>query len=166
MPNLETLFVCAMNNRVLLAADEMRDGSLHNLKEVTVSSCEDMESIFDFEGLKTGRVVLGQLELVEICLMDKLMHIWRMVPRGIQGFHSLRKLKVQSCHKLRYLLSPLVAKMVVNLQHLELLDCGMIEQVIRTEDEEKEEEEEDKIVFPQLRILNLGNLENLKNVLY
>ncbi|KAM7477653.1 hypothetical protein LguiA_025866 [Lonicera macranthoides] len=60
--------------------------------------------------------------------------------------------------------------MVVNLQHLKLSDCWMIEQVIRTEEGEKEEDEEDifevkmmdKIVFPQLRIISLDELENLR----
>ncbi|KAM7480865.1 hypothetical protein LguiB_005448 [Lonicera macranthoides] len=162
-----------MKKHVLLEVDELQDGSLYNLKDVVVSRCDDMESIFDFKRLKTGRkeladVVLGQLESMELSSMDKLTHIWRMVPRRIQGFHNLRKLEVQSCPKLRYLLSPLVAKMVVNLQHLKLIDCRMIEQVIRTEEEEKEEEDIfeinmiDKIVFPQLRVLTREEFENPK----
>ncbi|KAM7477487.1 hypothetical protein LguiA_025700 [Lonicera macranthoides] len=159
-----------MKKHVLLEVDEMQDRSLYNLKDVIVSDCNDMESIFDFERLKTGReeLVLGQLESMTLDDMDKLTHIWRMVPRRIQGFHNLRKLEVQRCPKLRYLLSPLVAKMVVNLQHLKLKYCRDIEQVIRMEEEEKEEEEIfeikmiDKIVFPQLRILSLEELENLR----
>ncbi|KAM7480870.1 hypothetical protein LguiB_005453 [Lonicera macranthoides] len=174
--NLEKLILWGMKKHVLLEANEMRDRSLDNLKDVIVSSCNDMQSIFDFERLRTRReehaeeVVLGQLESMELYNMYKLTHIWRMVPRRIQGFHNLRKLEVSRCPKLRYLLSPVVAKMVVNLQHLDLHECQMIEQVIRTEEEEKEENEEDiseikmmnKIVFPLLRFLSLANLENLK----
>ncbi|KAM7480855.1 hypothetical protein LguiB_005438 [Lonicera macranthoides] len=171
--NLEQPILREMEKHVLLKVDEMQDGSLYNLKVIIVSNCNDMESIFDFERLKTGReelatVVLGQLESMALSFMDKLTHIWRMVPRRIQGFHNLRNLEVECCPKLRYLLSPLVAKMVVNLQHLKLSYCRMIEQVIRTEEEEKEEEDIfeiniiDKIVFPQLRVLSLEELENLR----
>ncbi|KAM7480852.1 hypothetical protein LguiB_005435 [Lonicera macranthoides] len=123
---------------------------------------------FEVRGEELAEVVLGQLESMKLSYMDKLMHIWRMVPRRIQGFHNLRKLEVQSGQKLRYLLSPLVAKMVVNLQHLKLTNCRMIEQVIRTEEEEKKEEDIfeinmiDKIVFPQLCVLSLEELENLR----
>ncbi|KAM7477655.1 hypothetical protein LguiA_025868 [Lonicera macranthoides] len=165
-----------MKKHVLFEADEMRHGSLYNLEDIIVDNCNGMESIFDFERLKTGReghaeeVVLSQLESMTLYSMEKLTRIWRMVPKQIQGFHNLRKLEVHKCPNLRYFLSPLMAKMLMNLQCLKLHDCWMIEQVIRTEEKEKEEDEEDiseikmmdKIVFPRLRILSLENLENLR----
>ncbi|KAM7480883.1 hypothetical protein LguiB_005466 [Lonicera macranthoides] len=166
--NIKDIIVSDCNDMesILLEINEMQDESLYNIKDIIVSDCNDMESIFDFKRLKTGRkelakVVLGQLESMDLSYMDKLTHIWRMVPRRIQGFRNLRILEVQSCPKLRYLLSPLVAKMVVNLQYLKLKDCWVIEQVIRTEEEE-EINMIDKIVFPQLRVLSLEKLENLR----
>ncbi|KAM7480860.1 hypothetical protein LguiB_005443 [Lonicera macranthoides] len=175
LPNLEKLNLSRVEKHVLLEVDEMQDGSLYNLKDLSVYSCKNMESIFDFERLKTRKeelaaVVLGQLESMELFYMDKLTHIWRMVPRQIQGFHNLRKLEVQRCPKLRYLLSPVVAKMVVNLQHLKIINCRMIEQVIRTEEEEKGEDDEDisemkmmnKIVFPMLEDVTIEECSNMK----
>ncbi|KAM7480894.1 hypothetical protein LguiB_005477 [Lonicera macranthoides] len=172
--NLEKPILREMEKHVLLEVDKMQDESLYNLKDLIMHSCNDMESIFDFERLKNRReelaaVVFGQFESMELSYMDKLTHIWRMVLRQIQGFYNLRKLEVQGCPKLRYLLSPVVAKMVVNLQHLKLNNCRMIEQVILTEEEEEEEDEDisekkmmDKIVFPLLEDVMIEECPNMK----
>lgn len=151
---------------MLIKGDEMLDGSLYNLQHLSVLSCRSLETIFDFEGLKFGRehveVMLGQLESVTLTTVQKLTHIWRMVPKGIQGFHNLRSLTVDGCSGLRYILTPSVAKMVVNLQELSLKSC-LMEEVINMEDVEDGSmiEMMDKVILPQLHTLKLENLDNL-----
>ncbi|KAM7462059.1 hypothetical protein LguiA_030180 [Lonicera macranthoides] len=101
--------------KVLIKGDKMQDGSLYNLQHLSVFSCTSLETIFDFEGLKFGREhdedILSQLESEKLTSVPVVTHIWRMVPKGIQGFHNLRSLTVSTCAGLRYILTPSVAKM-------------------------------------------------------
>ncbi|KAM7480882.1 hypothetical protein LguiB_005465 [Lonicera macranthoides] len=123
--------------------------------------------IFDFEGLKFGRehaeVMLSQLESMSLTSLREVTHIWRIVPNGIQGFHNLRSLTVSTCAGLRYILTPSVAKIVVNLQELILTCCQMVEEVINTEDEKDGSKIEmmDKVVLPQLHTLQHQQLDNI-----
>ncbi|KAM7519549.1 hypothetical protein LguiB_018511 [Lonicera macranthoides] len=171
LPNMETLNVGSMKHHVLIAVDQMLGGSLmYNLKHVGVYSCNFMEAVFDLEMLKFGRehveeVMLDQLESVTLSFLPKLKHVWRKVPKGIKVFHNLKTLEVSGCYSLTYIFSPSMAKMLVNLQSLNLYANSM-EEVIRMEEEEEEEDifeikMMDKIVFPQLLVLELRRLKNL-----
>ncbi|KAM7519550.1 hypothetical protein LguiB_018512 [Lonicera macranthoides] len=165
---METLRVGTMYHRVLIAVDQMLDGSLmYNLKHVGVYGCNFMEAVFDLEMLKFEReqhveeVMLDQLESVTLSSLPKLKHVWRKVPKGIKVFHNLKTLEVSGCYSLTYIFSPSVAKMLVNLQSLSLYANSMGE-VIRMEEEDISEiKMMDKIVFPQLLVLKLRTLKNL-----
>ncbi|KAM7462058.1 hypothetical protein LguiA_030179 [Lonicera macranthoides] len=167
-PNVKNLKVSFLKSiKVLIKGDGMEDGSLNNLQNLSVLSCRSLETIFDCEGLKFGRehdeVILGQLESVNLTSVHEVTHIWRMVPKGIQGFHNLRSLTVSTCAGLRYILTPSVAKMVVNLQALILKLCKRVEEVINMEDEEDGTKIEmiNKVVLPRLHTLQLERLDNI-----
>ncbi|KAM7480877.1 hypothetical protein LguiB_005460 [Lonicera macranthoides] len=143
LPNVKSLNVGFLESiKVLIKGNEMQDGSLYNLQQLSVLSCTSLESIFDFEGLKFGRehaeVTLGQLESVNLT--------------------SLREI-----YSLRYILTPSVAKIVVNLQELILTCCQRVEELITMEDEEDGSKIEimDKVVLPQLHTLQLQQLDNI-----
>ncbi|CAK9188522.1 unnamed protein product [Ilex paraguariensis] len=128
------------------------------------------EAVFDFEWLKVrGRdveVTFNQFDSLFLYGLPQLTHIWWMVPKEFQGFKNLSWLIIKKCHSLRYLLSPTVVKLLVNLQELGVMDCEAMEEIISMEQDGSktnvvEEMAMDKIVFSQLRHLNLVDLENL-----
>ncbi|KAM7480892.1 hypothetical protein LguiB_005475 [Lonicera macranthoides] len=168
LPNVKSLNVGLLESiNLLIKGTEMQDGSLYNLQQLSLVSCTSLETIFDIEGLKFRRehaeVTLGQLESVNLTSLREVMRIWRMVPKGLQGFHNLRSLTVSTCGGLRYILTPSVAKIVVNLQELILTCCRRVEEVINMEDEENGSKIEmmDKVVLPQLHSLQLQQLDNI-----
>ncbi|CAK9163432.1 unnamed protein product [Ilex paraguariensis] len=150
-----------------------------NLQQLHVNGCCELEAVFNFEGLTARRdhaeVTLGQLMLLELGDLPKLMHVWRMVPKNLQGFQNLTSIDISNCESLRYILSPTIAKLLGNLMLLQVHKCKMIEEIIDTEEDllkikildeivtTKEEEQMigDTILFPQLKEISLANLENL-----
>ncbi|KAM7505436.1 hypothetical protein LguiB_004340 [Lonicera macranthoides] len=142
---------------------------LVNLQKLQVSHCYSMETLFDFEGLEFSEehaaevTMLGQLDSIDIWVLLELRCLWNKVPKGIQVFQKLTELSVHQCCKLRFLFSPSVARMLMNLQNLRFGHCEIMEVVIQKEEEEccSEIENTDKIVFPRLLSLTLRNLENL-----
>jgi hypothetical protein len=80
------------------------------------------------------------------------------------GFLSaLEELKVISCNGLKNLFSCSIAKGFVNLKELEIQDCSAMEEIIEKEVEEEKGELKSKLsLFPQLAMLKLLTLEDLK----
>ncbi|CAK9155603.1 unnamed protein product [Ilex paraguariensis] len=199
LPSLEMLELLG-KNKVHIVDCHMQVGSFDQLRYIFVSDCgllnlaaaaqlelfrsvqsirieggDALEVVFDLEGLKAkgeqAEVILGQLESLEIHYSSNLMRIWKMVPKGLQGFHNLKTLQISYCGSLRYLLSPVMVNLLVNLRDLRLVNCEMMEEIIETgqgypeirimDDIVTNQEGEEVIVFPRLSRLVLFNLENV-----
>ncbi|MBA0780985.1 hypothetical protein Gotri_005021, partial [Gossypium trilobum] len=75
---------------------------------------------------------------------------------------NLRSLIIKGRCKFEHLLSPSVARSMVQLQRFDIADCMCLREMIFTEEIKVEEEErKDVICFPQLNSLRIGNLPNL-----
>ncbi|TYG51746.1 hypothetical protein ES288_D10G284600v1 [Gossypium darwinii] len=72
---------------------------------------------------------------------------------------NLRSLIINGCGKLEHLLSPSLARSLVQLQCFEIEDCNCLRDIIHTE--EIEEERKDVICFPRLNSLYIDGLQNL-----
>ncbi|KAM7465333.1 hypothetical protein LguiB_012895 [Lonicera macranthoides] len=116
---------------------------LQNLKKLRVFLCDSVETLFDLEGLGEEVRVLGQLDSIGLQDLSELRHLWKNVPRGLQGFQNLKILEVFGCKMLRYLLSPCIARLLVNLQEMTLKSCEKVEQVIQMEEAAAAAEEVD-----------------------
>ena len=79
-------------------------------------------------------------------------------------FSRLKLISIYECGKLEKLLPP--GLLVHNLEHIAVIGCPHIEEIIEEEEEEKEEEGMDttKITLPRLKILNLQYLSELKSI--
>ncbi|GKV51382.1 hypothetical protein SLEP1_g58045 [Rubroshorea leprosula] len=71
---------------------------------------------------------------------------------------SLTKLIIEGCDNLKHLLSPSMAKCLLQLIYIEIKKCKRMSVIIAPENEE---EMEDLISFPKLNILHIQDLENL-----
>ncbi|TYI08374.1 hypothetical protein ES332_A10G293900v1 [Gossypium tomentosum] len=81
-----------------------------------------------------------------------------------QTYHwssNLRRLIITGCGKLEHLLSPSVARNLVQLHCFEIVGCESLREIICTEEIEEEEETNNVICFPRLNFLHIDFLRNL-----
>lgn len=137
-----------------------------NLKELTVKNCGSLVEVFELEGVdvkKEQAMIHYELEAMNLYSLPKLVHIWKNHCSGVLGFHKLRILKVEHCGNLCSLLSPSIASSLVQLWHLRVYSCHMMEEIITKEDKEtKGSKTRTTISFPMLNKLELRCLPNLK----
>ena len=134
-----------------------------NLENLELRRADSLEAVFDLEGLKIDEdqlriVVLAQLKTLVVKSSSKLGHVWKNVPRGIQGFQNLTAIEVSGCHLLRYLFPTSIAKLLVELQCIVIYQCRAIENIVQREGEE---EATDIILFPRVSSLILQMLPNI-----
>ncbi|KAI5660477.1 hypothetical protein M9H77_29270 [Catharanthus roseus] len=142
-------------NLLLVAASDI--GSLQTLY---VSDCESLEAVFSFEG---SQATLGQLEYLSLYNLPKLVEIWKIPPPGNGTFQNLTRLCVQKCKNLRFLLPFHVAKMLVKIQYIIIIQCETMEGVIgKTDWEQVDGDGAELALFPDLAALYLEDLPMLE----
>ena len=136
---------------------------LKNLKTMELRSGDSLEVIFQLEELDVEEShmapVLDQLRELDLSDLPKLMHIWKKGPEWIMGFGNLRLLDVWRCNSLTYLFSPSIAKLLVMLEKIRVVDCEKIEEILARVGEEEEEKE---VLFFKVNSILLHHLPNLK----
>uniref|UniRef100_A0A2N9GRD6 Uncharacterized protein n=1 Tax=Fagus sylvatica TaxID=28930 RepID=A0A2N9GRD6_FAGSY len=132
-----------------------------NLGELNMWCNDSLEVLFDLEGLmvQPQRIdVLAQLKTLRLRNLSKLMYVWKNFSQGILGFQNLTSINIRWCPNLRYLFPPSIAKLLVELQSVNLQDTDMMENIVQRDGEE---EAADTIVFPKVSSFKLYNLSNL-----
>ncbi|CAI9765710.1 unnamed protein product [Fraxinus pennsylvanica] len=138
---------------------------LKNLETLVVVGGGALNVIFDFEGLNVNKdneeeiSILGQLKSLALRNGDYLVHITRMVPKGIRVFQNLKQLEVENCGRLRYLFSASMINSFVCLETLYVRSCDEIEEIFGREEEEGMAS---NIVFRELRSIKLMDLPRFK----
>ena len=113
--------------------------NLENLRLLNVGS---LDVVFDLEGLKVDEVhkriaVLAQLKTLIVESLYELTYVWKNVPLGIQGFQKLTSIEVSECLCLRYLFPTSIAKLLVELQSIDIDNCRAIENIVQRDGEEE-----------------------------
>ena len=116
------------------------------LEEVQVRGWDSMDVLFHLEEYHHSNASLN-------CLV-KLLHSSKS-PIRIMGFNNLTLLSLEACHKLRYLFSYSIAKLLLKLQEVKISNCKMVEQLVRRG------EQDNLILFPQSISSQVG--ENLSS---
>ncbi|CAJ1947302.1 unnamed protein product [Sphenostylis stenocarpa] len=135
-----------------------------NLKELTIKNCGSLVEVFESHGVDAKEMhsmIHYKLEALNLYFLPKLTHLWKNYG-GVLGFQKLRILKVQHCGNLSSLFSPSIARSLVQLRHLRVHSCHMMEEITTKEDEETEGSNNAMIVFPLLSKLELRYVPNLK----
>ncbi|PHT37293.1 hypothetical protein CQW23_24993 [Capsicum baccatum] len=100
------------------------------------------------------------LEVLRLLGADSISALCsQQLPMGY--FSKLEKLEVENCGKLRNLMSPSVARGLLNLQTLGIKYCQSMEEVITKVEEQREEIMTNGPLFPRLDKLKLKNLPKL-----
>lgn len=98
---------------------------------------------------------LQSLERLQVYNCDSLIHL---LPSSA-SFQNLATLYVRSCGSLRSLISPSVAKSLVKLETLQIVESHMMEEVVANEGGEAA----DEITFCKLQHMELIDLPNLSS---
>ncbi|PPD73457.1 hypothetical protein GOBAR_DD29619 [Gossypium barbadense] len=145
---------------------ELNNGKdLPNLKRLHVKNGRHVQYI------KTNKIGFSELcfiklenlpQLVSFCSPDERCSTKPLLLFNKQTCHwitNLRRLIIKGCGKLEHLLSPSLARSLVQLQYFQIEDCKCLRDIILTE--EIEEERKDVICFPRLNSLHIVGLPNL-----
>ncbi|KAH1045584.1 hypothetical protein J1N35_036368, partial [Gossypium stocksii] len=121
--------------------------------------------------IKTNKIGFSELcfitlenlpQLISFCSPDERCSTKPLLLFNKQTCHwitNLRSLIIKGCGKLEHLLSPSLARSLVQLQCFKIEDCKCLRDIILTE--EIEEERKDVICFPRLNSLHIDGLPNL-----
>ncbi|KAK8277406.1 hypothetical protein V6Z12_D10G266000 [Gossypium hirsutum] len=105
----------------------------------------------------SNKVVIPSLERLDLSSIN-IHKIWHHSSSPSMGY--LNFLKVKRCHNLKYMLPSFLAKDLVQLRFLRILDCNMMEQVIFTDGLVEEHQGRNQIL-KRLQIQNCDLLEEI-----
>ncbi|KAM1044192.1 hypothetical protein ACFX2A_036163 [Malus domestica] len=155
---LRDLHVSGCSNLVFLVTVEVQN-RLHKLDKLIVKGCNSLEEIFESTGSNANEeptATLPQSGKTSSISQTQMTQI-----RGsnrIQGF-QLTSLHISDCVSLELLLSPSIARGMVKLKGLSIIECKKMEVVVAKP--LADEESEDNSLLPQLSYLELRALPNL-----
>ncbi|KAI3779127.1 hypothetical protein L2E82_08654 [Cichorium intybus] len=165
---------------------------LNRLKDLTIESCKDVEVVFEIESSSRSSsnqdlttalhnhqpLLLPYLKDLYLRDMERMSHVWKcnwnklVIPRNPlqSSFHNLTTITMSHCHNIQYLFSPLMGKLLPNLNQVVIYVCDGIEEVVSNRYDENDEmstplsTHTNTTSFPLLEKLALWSLPNLKSI--
>ncbi|KAH7517457.1 hypothetical protein FEM48_Zijuj09G0066900 [Ziziphus jujuba var. spinosa] len=125
---------------------------MNNLERMQVCGCESLETLFDSQRRPKSVDALPMMDcLMELILKDlpKLEQIWKNIG-GEGDFKNLKSLDVRRCDNLKYLFSPHVAELLVELEEISVTECNMMEEIVRKFATCTDEQEDDHELLVEL----------------
>ena len=128
--------------------------ALHNIEQLIVRSCYSVEKVIQVEG-HAGET-LPRLTIMYLKDLPMLRHLSGLGPI----LQNLQSLQVSQCGNLINLVSPSMAKRLVQLKELTVDSCDEVKEIVENEGGEATD---DEILFTKLQKLELSFLPNLKS---
>ena len=187
-PSLETLKIMHMENLKIIWHDQLAEDSFFKLQSLSVKYCENLVNIFEsnmltrFQSLETLKVsYCGSLrEVFELQRHDvreshavtpiplkrltlhrlsKMKQVWNKDPQGIFSFQNLQVTSVWECESLQSLFPASMARCLMQLEDLRIVDCCGVEEIVSREEIA---EPTARFFFPKVTLLILHKLPKLK----
>jgi len=133
---------CTENSETIMKLRSLELIMLHNLEFI----CEEK---FEVQPI---------LQDIESLAVDSCSRLKNIFPSSVL-FVNLQKLKVGHCAGLESIMKPSTARSLQNLKELYIHCCGMIEEIVASDDENDASE----LVFMKLEFLQLINLQRLRS---
>ncbi|XP_022733499.1 uncharacterized protein LOC111287304 isoform X2 [Durio zibethinus] len=143
--------------------------SLPYLKDLKVSSCKRLKSLFSSMLAPN----MPQLKVLKIKCCEELEEIIEMDQTSIASssqshlqpisFPSLQFISISGCSNLKSLFPISVARSFANLERIQIEGASKLEQVFGYQGELDIEDDQKGIVLPQLEIVDLSELSDLKS---
>ncbi|BFG37812.1 hypothetical protein CerSpe_240860 [Prunus speciosa] len=136
---------------------------LQNLEEVELQNANGIvDVLFDLKGHMVP--AFSHLQILEISLASRCRHLWKNIPRRFQGFQNLRYLKIGYGPDLQYVFPHSIARLLVNLEELNIAECWKMETIVRSADENEKEDQTGMTLFPKLNSFDLEGLRSLESL--
>ncbi|GKA32569.1 NB-ARC domains-containing protein, partial [Tanacetum coccineum] len=155
--------------------------TFHHLHNLSLSNYKAVEVAFEIMSPSSRDLahdtqqplVLPYLEELELNYLERMSHVWKcnwneflilQKPQSQSSFHNLTTITMEGCNSIKYLFSPLMAKLLSNLKKIDIRYCDGIEEVVSNRDDEDASiySHTTTTFFPHLDILELKCLENFK----
>ncbi|TXG65879.1 hypothetical protein EZV62_007154 [Acer yangbiense] len=112
------------------------------------------------ESLFNEMVVLPNMETLNLSDID-VEKIWHnQLPRMSSSVQNLTRLIIKGCRNLKNIFSASLVNSFVQLQHLEIIDCPVLEEMVVIEEGRRDI----KLLFPQLHYLRINHLVKLRKL--
>ncbi|KAL3729779.1 hypothetical protein ACJRO7_026852, partial [Eucalyptus globulus] len=156
-PKLKSLFVDKCNKVVTIVPSSIL-GRLLCLESLKANTCGSLEVVFELRPLNSidGPQVALPLKNLTVSRLPKLKCVWKKELHHQVNFQCLHSISISECKSLTSLFPASVAKDLVQLEELEINECGIMELI------EKEEGLVPTFDFPKLTSLKLKHLTELK----
>ncbi|KAK1583262.1 hypothetical protein Q3G72_022297 [Acer saccharum] len=169
LPNLTKLSVDSCNRlRHMFSPSLARN--LLQLEELIIENCGELEQIFNEDDAAECNQTLSKdhlrwpllfpnLSSIGIWRCDKLKSMFPVSMAHLLSLQNLTTLRLSDCHGLTHLFSSTHARNLLQLESIDIVDCGDLEQIIV----EDHTEDDHVLLLPQLKKLTLHNLQSLVN---
>ncbi|KAL7197613.1 hypothetical protein ACSBR2_020202 [Camellia fascicularis] len=137
----------------------VRLDNLQNLETFCRTRSSETQTLFNHQ------IACPELRVLAIGWVPNITDVWdrKLLPTG--SFCRLREVRIEGCDKLVNVIQSNMLPRLQNLRELSVQYCPMVEEILSEKGEERADVEakENTILFPQLKSLELGSLENLKS---
>ncbi|CAI9293967.1 unnamed protein product [Lactuca saligna] len=159
--------------------------SFRNLRSLELWGYEGVEAVFQIEGPQSRELVTTQnnqqllpyLEELHMTFMERMSHVWKCNWNNFlitqkthleSPFNNLTTIHMIQCKSIKYLFSPLMAKLLSKLKKVEVSDCDGIEEIVYNRDDEEKTKTDSTntstSLFTHFDSLTLSGLNNLKHI--
>ncbi|CAL5336469.1 unnamed protein product [Camellia sinensis] len=143
----------------------VRLDNLQNLETFCRTRRSLTQTLFNHQDYFEMKIACPELRVLSIGWLPNITDVWdkKLLPTG--SFCQLREVRIEGCDKLVNVILSNMLPRLKNLTELSVQYCPMVEEILSEKGEEKADAEakENIILFPELKTLELGSLENLKS---
>ncbi|XP_076931553.1 uncharacterized protein LOC143596746 [Bidens hawaiensis] len=160
--------------------------AFHDLRKIRLDGLKGVEVMFEMECPSINREpvttqqqqpLLPYLQELELYRMDTLSHVWKCnnwnelfilhKHQPQSSFQNLTTIYLENCSNIKYLFSPLMAKLLSSLKRLHIRYCQGMEEIVLSEVDDIEDavlNASAYTLFPCLDDIFLSGLDNLKHL--
>ncbi|XP_077226119.1 disease resistance protein At4g27190-like [Tasmannia lanceolata] len=129
---------------------------MHNLEELWVYKCENVEQLFvGMMALTKNSLVLSKLQRMHLTNLAKMENMWM----GLATLQNLRFVRIAGCHGLKAVLSSVQMKGLPHLEEFTVKNCTQVKKIIS---EAEEVVGDEKALLSKLKVLKLFELPNVE----
>ncbi|XP_041020983.1 uncharacterized protein LOC121262542 [Juglans microcarpa x Juglans regia] len=158
--NLQIIKVELCENLVSIFQSDMLT-RFQSVEELFVADCTSLQQVFELQELNVDEnqaVTTIQLKELSLARLPQMKHVWSKDPKGVFSFKNLKRIQAGGCESLRSFFPASIARSLMQLENLVIIDCG-VEEIVEGEGREDVIE---RFVFPQVTLLTLERLPRLK----
>ncbi|CAL5431173.1 unnamed protein product [Camellia sinensis] len=174
LPRLQNLRKLSENSKekAMVQQKKRNDDAIvfPQLRTVRIDNLQNLETFcrtrsFETQTLFNHQIACPKLRVLAIGWVPNITDVWDKKLLPIGSFCRLREVRIEGCDKLVNVILSNMLPQLQNLTELSVQYCPMVEEILSEKGKEKADAEakENTILFPQLKSLELGSLENLKS---